>query len=240
MNAEITALSITALSLGFLHTLSGPDHYLPFIVMSKARKWSNWKTILITALCGLGHVGSSILIGAIGIVFGFSIARLEFFEGYRGSVAAWLFILFGLGYCVWGLWRGIRNKKHHHHPHVHEDGSYHKHVHNHDNSITHMHEHSEEKRKNMTPWILFTIFVFGPCEPLIPLLMFPAARHSSSGIVIVALVFSLATILTMIAMVMMPLFGLKRLPMKFLERYMHAIAGFTIFICGIGIEFMGL
>jgi hypothetical protein len=41
-------------------------------------------------------------------------------------------------------------------------------------------------------------------------------------------------------MVLLPLFGLKMLPMKFLERYMHAVAGFTIFICGIGIEFMGL
>jgi nickel/cobalt transporter (NicO) family protein len=240
MSSEIIALSVTAISLGFIHTLAGPDHYLPFIVMAKARKWSNWKTVFITALCGLGHVGSSILIGAIGIAFGLSVAHLEIFEGYRGSVAAWLFILFGFGYFAWGLWRGIHNKKRHHHPHVHEDGSYHKHPHHHHHSEEHVHEHPEEKKANMTPWILFTIFVFGPCEPLIPLLMLPAADQSTSGVVLVATVFSITTILTMIAMVLLPLFGLKMLPMKFLERYMHAVAGFTIFICGIGIEFMGL
>jgi threonine/homoserine/homoserine lactone efflux protein len=70
--------------------------------------------------------------------------------------------------------------------------------------------------------------------------MFPAAEESTAGIVIVAAVFSIVTILTMLFMVLLPLMGLKMLPMKFLERYMHAIAGFTILICGIGIEFLGL
>jgi len=241
MNNEILALSITAISLGFIHTLAGPDHYLPFIVLAKARKWSTLKTIFTTTICGIGHVGSSIVIGAIGIATGLSIAHINIFEGYRGSVAAWLFIGFGLLYCAWGLWRGIRNKgHHHHHRHVHDDGSYHKHHHQHSQTKEHIHEHKEEKPANMTPWILFTIFVFGPCEPLIPLLMLPAAKQSTSGVILVAAVFSITTILTMIGMVLLPLFGLKMLPMKFLERYMHAVAGFTIFICGIGIEFMGL
>jgi len=33
-SGEITVLLATAASLGFIHTLIGPDHYLPFIVMS--------------------------------------------------------------------------------------------------------------------------------------------------------------------------------------------------------------
>jgi ABC-type nickel/cobalt efflux system permease component RcnA len=237
MNSEILALSITAATLGFLHTLSGPDHYVPFIVMSKARNWSYAKTIWITILCGLGHVGSSIAIGAIGIIFGLGVAKLEIFEGYRGSLAAWLFILFGLGYFIWGLWRGIKNKGHRH-IHTHNNTSVHSH--NHDHPHDHEHTNGKTSKVNLTPWILFTIFVFGPCEPLIPLLMFPAAEESTAGIVIVAAVFSIVTILTMLFMVLLPLMGLKMLPMKFLERYMHAIAGFTILICGIGIEFLGL
>ena len=241
MNNEIIALSITAVSIGFLHTIAGPDHYLPLIVMSKARSWSNLKTIFITLLCGIGHVGSSIVIGAIGIAFGLSVAHLQIFEGYRGNVAAWIFIIFGLAYFGWGLWRGIRNKKHsHHHPHIHDDGNFHKHEHLHNHGKQHAHEHPAETKVNITPWILITIFVLGPCEPLIPLLMLPAARQNSMGVVTVAVVFSITTIITMIGMVLLPLFGLKMLPMKFLERYMHAVAGFTIFICGVGIEFMGL
>ncbi len=33
-------LITAAVTIGFFHTLFGPDHYVPFIVMSKARKWS--------------------------------------------------------------------------------------------------------------------------------------------------------------------------------------------------------
>ena len=80
MNNEILILTITAATLGFVHTLFGPDHYLPFIVMSKAKNWTNTKTIWITTLCGLGHVASSVILGGIGIGFGIGLHKLEFFE----------------------------------------------------------------------------------------------------------------------------------------------------------------
>ncbi|MDD3688221.1 MAG: hypothetical protein PHE56_15850, partial [Bacteroidales bacterium] len=82
--SDIWILTGTALTIGFLHTLLGPDHYLPFIVMSKARQWSMFKTIRITVLAGLGHVLSSVLVGIIGIAAGIAIAEIEFFEGFRG------------------------------------------------------------------------------------------------------------------------------------------------------------
>jgi sulfite exporter TauE/SafE len=124
------------------------------------------------------------------------------------------------------------------------------HIHYHDHAHTAIHEnamentipvaHDHRHKVNMTPWILFTIFVFGPCEPLIPLLMYPAAQESIGGAVVVSGVFSIVTISTMVALVLIPLFGLKLFPTRWLERYMHAIAGATILICGLGIEFFGL
>ena len=60
-------LAVTAAGIGFLHTLLGPDHYLPFIMMARAGNWSRLKTYVVAGLCGVGHVGSSIVIGAIGI-----------------------------------------------------------------------------------------------------------------------------------------------------------------------------
>jgi nickel/cobalt transporter (NicO) family protein len=38
MSQELTVITITAASIGLFHTLMGPDHYLPFIVMARARK----------------------------------------------------------------------------------------------------------------------------------------------------------------------------------------------------------
>jgi len=230
-------LLITAASIGFFHTLFGPDHYLPFIVMAKARKWSVVKTTWVTFLCGLGHVGSSILLGSIGVAFGIGVNKLVFIESGRGNIAAWLFIAFGLVYFIWGMRQAYR-KKPHKHIHVHSDGTYHSHDHTHQDR--HLHVHDQPKKKNITPWVLFVIFVLGPCEPLIPILMYPAATNSISGMILVSIVFAVITITTMLGIVLAGSFGLNYLPLGRLERFTHAIAGATILLSGIGIQFLGL
>ena len=114
MTNELFLLLITSVSLAFIHTLAGPDHYLPFIVISKARNWSLAKTYWFTFLCGLGHVGSSVVLGFAGIAFGIGLSKLIFIEGVRGSIVSYLFTAFGLVYLVWALYRLIRNKHHNH------------------------------------------------------------------------------------------------------------------------------
>lgn len=235
MSREIILLAATAASIGFLHTLLGPDHYLPFIMMARARKWSLLKTSWITFLCGIGHVGSSTLIGGIGVTFGISLLKVESIESFRGNLAAWLFIGFGLIYFIWGLIRAIQNKPHAHW-HIHKNGS--QHIHSHSHMQDHAHAHDREK--NITPWVLFTIFVFGPCEPLIPILMYPAAKSSLWGLIFISGLFSLVTILTMITVVLISTFGVNLLPLGRFERYTHALAGMMICLSGMGIVFLGL
>ena len=153
MTKEFDALAITAASVAFFHTLFGPDHYLPFIMMSWAKKWSSLKTAVITFFCGIGHVGSSVVLGFIGIALGWALKGLVDIESFRGNIAAWLLVAFGLGYMVWGLRQAIRNKPHKHiHPHV--DKIVHTHVHSHQDG--HVHVHDEETAVNITPWILFS------------------------------------------------------------------------------------
>ena len=237
MNAEIQILIITAASIGFFHTLLGPDHYLPFIVMSRAGKWSLTKTIWITIASGIGHVVSSVVLGLIGVAFGIGINRLTGLEAGRGSLAAWMFIAFGFAYMIWGIRRAYRNRKHSH-IHVHENGTFHEHKHSHHNN--HLHVHEESKARNLTPWILFTIFVLGPCEPLIPILMYPAAESNYTGLFLVTAVFGIITIVTMLTVVIIGSYGISFLPLGKLERYTHALAGATILLNGIGIIFLGL
>jgi nickel/cobalt exporter len=237
MSDEILILMATAASIGFFHTLFGPDHYLPFIVMSKSGKWSIKKTAFVTFLCGIGHVLGSVLLGLLGVALGVALARLELIESVRGELAAWFLIAFGLVYFVWGVRRAIRNKPHHH-AHVHGDGTMHEHEHVH--ASEHIHVHTKKNEKNLTPWVLFTIFVLGPCEPLIPILMFPAAKEDMFGLFMVTAVFGIVTIVTMLTVVLIASYGVSLLPTEKLERYIHAIAGATISLSGMAIQFLGL
>ena len=237
MNSEIQLLTITAASIGLFHTLFGPDHYLPFIVMSRAGRWSMRKTLLVTLASGVGHVLSSVALGFIGIALGIGVNKLTGIEGSRGSLAAWMLIAFGFAYMVWGIRRAYRNREHSH-IHVHEDGTYHTHKHRHKNH--HVHVHGETTSRKLTPWILFTIFVLGPCEPLIPILMYPAAENNTAGLLLVTGVFALVTIITMLTVVAVASYGISFLPLGKLEKYTHALAGATIMLSGVGIVFLGL
>lgn len=236
MDNAIILLSVTAVSIGFLHTLLGPDHYLPFIVLSQARNWSVRKTMIITFLCGVGHVLSSVVLGIIGIGVGISVNKLVSVESFRGNIAGWLFIAFGLVYMVISI-RNLVKKHRHTHSHFHFGGQKHEHEHDHIEQHTHIHE---EEAAPTTPWILFLIFVFGPCEPLIPILMYPAAENNISGAVIVSVLFSVVTIATMMSIVLAFKLGLSRINLKPIEKYNHLIAGSIIFFSGIAIQFLGL
>ena len=237
MSQELTVLLTTAALVGFFHTILGPDHYIPFIVIAKARKWTSKKLFWITLICGMGHVLSSVLIGMVGIAFGVALNKLEYVESFRGDIAAWLLIVFGLTYSIWGIKKAIR-KKPHTHFHFHENGFSHSHSHQHTGSHLHAH-HSEEKSK-ITSWVLFTIFIFGPCEALIPILMYPASRVNLTGLVLVTAIFAIVTIGTMLAIVFLILKGINFFPVSKFERYMHASAGFVILLCGRSIKFFEL
>jgi len=256
MTPDLGLLLATAASIGFVHTLLGPDHYLPFVALSKARGWSVARTSAITAACGVGHVLSSILIGAFGIAAGAAVEQLVGIESWRGDVAAWLLLGFGLAYLAWGVKRALRGAAHTH-SHVHADGTWHTHSHDH-RLAPHVHPHGAAGPANgpvrfapveplraagiVTPWTLFIIFVFGPCEPLIPVLMYPAAHANWFAVAAVCLAFGLATLATMLAVVLLLRRGLDALGARShgMERWAHAIAGATLSACAAAIIFLGL
>jgi len=248
INREIWVLAGTAASIGLVHTIIGPDHYLPFIVISRARRWTLRKTLFVSFLAGLGHILSSVVLGFLGIALGIAVAKLEGVESARGEIAAWLLIGFGFAYFVWGMRRAWKGKPHTH-AHIHGEAvgrgqspgpdDSHEHVHNHAEP-EHIHLHGEGKKANITPWVLFTIFAFGPCEPLIPLVMYPAARHSPAGVVLVAAAFGLVTIATMLVIITATSWGASFVRLGKLERYSHALAGLMIFISGLSVRFLGL
>lgn len=164
---------------------------------------------MVSFLGGLGHVGSSFILGAIGIILGMGLARLEGLESFRGNIAGFLLIGFGVAYALWGL---KHLKDHHFHP---------------------------SKGEMVTLWTLMAIFVFGPCEPLIPL-MFLAIQYGWYGIWLTTLSFSVITVFMVVAQSMLAFLGFNLLPQRAIERWSHVMAGGVIALTGLAVTFLGI
>ncbi|MBI5838066.1 MAG: sulfite exporter TauE/SafE family protein [Candidatus Eisenbacteria bacterium] len=228
-------LMLAACGIAITHTVLGPDHYLPFIMLARARRWSRARTVLITILCGIGHVGSSIVLGLVGVLAGATLGWVQKLEGARGDWAAWALVWFGLAYMLWGLRtafrarRGIDPHAHGADVHMHHGGHHH-----------HHHEIPVEPGKSSTFWALFVVFVLGPCEPLIPLFVLPASRGRWELAGTTGLVFGLITVVAMVGLVLAGQAGMERLRLGRMERWAHAMAGGVVAMSGLAVIYLGL
>lgn len=216
---------LLAATLGVVHTAAGPDHYLPFVMLARARRWSTRKMLAITAACGVGHVASSLLLGLIGVMLGIAVGSLEMVEGSRGGLAAWAMVAFGAAYALWGLRRIYRQRRN---LALHDHGHGHVHIHS-DSGRSHRHAVPEDA----SFWALFLVFVLGPCEPMIPLFMLPASQGRWQLASVAAIVFCVCTLATMLVTVAIARAGFERLPLGPLERWLHPVSGVVIAAAGL-------
>ena len=217
-------LAASAISVGFLHTVLGPDHYLPFVAIGAARRWSRRKLVVVTVVCGTVHIATSMLIaGVIGGLLGLGASRVEEVFGWQGSAVAWALIALGVGYAAWSLFRPHR---HRHMP----DGSHLPGTLDGNGAPT-----PAASTRDITMWTLVLIFAFGPCEALIPLVMLPSAQGSVAGIVLVLGLFGTVTVATMTVLVLLLHAGVRLLPMARLTRAAHPLAGLVVALCGVAI-----
>ncbi len=210
----MSLLLASAASVAFFHALA-PDHWLPFVALAKGSRWKMSQLAFITTLAGIGHVASSLLIGLLGLWAGWAVHRMEGVEAWRGGVAIWLLIGFGAAYAVWGL-------KHAQHPHPHR-------------SVQEIVKAYATRRV----WILIAVLVFGPCEPLIPL-MFLAYQGGATAVWVVTTVFSLVTIAMVVGQSCLSYAGVAKLHAPWMERYAHAMAGGVIVATGLAVLLLGI
>jgi hypothetical protein len=210
MDSSITVLLLSTAAIAFVHALA-PDHWIPFVSIARAQKWSRTKMMSVTFVSGLGHVGSSLAIGAVGLFFGYQLTALKAFETQRAEVAGLLLIGFGLAYALWG----IRHAREHRH------------------SVP-------DPRKQVTVWTLFALFVLGPCEPLIPLL-FVSAAESWTAVLFVSVAFAVITIALMMIQVLLAHEGIRLLKFfNISHHHGHAIAGVVIAFSGALVMLFGI
>lgn len=209
MNESFGALIIATISIAVIHSFA-PDHWMPFVMIGKAQNWSRRKLSWVTMLAGFAHVGSSVVLGSIGIIFGIAAIHLQGVEAARGEVAVFLLIGFGLAYGIWGF----KHSKNHHH-----------------------HSFDLSTKKIITLWTMFAVFVLGPCEPLIPL-MFLATGYGIGNIVLVAAVFASATLFMMVGQALLGFSGVQLIRREITEKYSHALAGGIIILTGVFLYFI--
>ena len=206
MDLSLNLLAGTAIAV---RTRCWGRTYLPFVML--AGRWSGPGRLGDRAR-GLGHVASSLVLGALGVLAGVAVHRLQGWESARGDWAAWGLVGLGVAYGLWGLRKAIRNEQgltphSHGHVHMHRHGD---HAHTHEPAPTH---------SRMGFWALFALFVLGPCEPLIPLFVMPASRGRWQLAAGLALVFTLLTVACMVGIVLALRAGLVRVPLHGMERW---------------------
>ena len=211
-----TLLLGTTATLAIVHTLLGIDHSLPFVALGRARGWTLRRTLLVTVLCGAGHVASSVVIGAVGVGLGIATDALLWIESTRGELAAALLIGFGLAYAAWASWRRFRGR----------DG-----VHLHGAAVG---------PDRVTPWALFIVFVLGPCEPLIPLMVVPGMARDWLAVGAVVGVFGLLTVASMLLAVAAAWRGVELLGAGRIGRHADVAAGLVVAASGAAVLFLGL
>jgi hypothetical protein len=227
-------LLAAAAGVAVTHTVLGPDHYLPFLMLARARRWSRTRTLAVTLACGTGHVLSSAALGLAGLALGAGLGWVQKAEGARGDWAAWALVALGAAYTLWGVRRAVRRRSgfepHQHGGHVHIHAGGHGH-----------HDHAHPHAEGRSPfWPLFLVFVLGPCEPLIPLFVVPASRGDWALATATGLTFAAFTLVSMTALVLLGHAGLGRLPLGPLERWAHAMAGAVVTASGLAVLFLGL
>lgn len=229
IESPLQLLLSSAVGIGVLHSVIGVDHWLPFIVLGRAREWSLRQVLALTAACGFGHILTSFALGFVGIGVGAAVADIQGIEQSRGELAAWLMIAFGLTYAAWSFARGRRKQAH---------------AHSHSSGLVHSDEECEgdaqpsKAEGALTAGGLFVLFALGPSEPLVPLLMVPALDFGLSAAVAVGLAYGLATVATMLVTVTIGFYGLQLPSFHKLEKHAHTAAGLAIAFSGVLLHFL--
>jgi nickel/cobalt transporter (NicO) family protein len=207
-------LAIAAVTLASLHALA-PDHWAPIAALGRAQGWSTARTARITAMCGLSHVTTSVVLGLVGLAFGIRV--FERFGAQLESVAGFILIAFGIGYGVWGLRHAaahVHGHHHHHYDHVHEPG-------------------------RARTWTLFVVYAADPCIAIVPL-MFAAASLGWAAVVGIVLLYEAATILTMTGLVLPARSAANSFVRgQWMHRYGDAVAGAFIALIGVTVALLG-
>ncbi len=229
----------TALATAVFHTLI-PDHWLPFVLIGRARRWSSRTTAAVSGFSALLHTGLSAILGVLALWIGRGavLAVGERLERASGV----LLVVFGLAYALWA-WR----KGGHFHPggalfHRGEegpdcDGN------EGDHQPEHLHYHADRElirgAAGRSGFFLAVIVGLNPCVLILPL-MLAAAKHGAAAVAAITLVYAATTISIMVGLSVAGAAGFRRFDPPGVARYMEAASGLLIAVVGVAFWLLNL
>ncbi len=225
MTRTATLLILSSCSTAVIHALI-PDHWLPFVLMSRVERWNEKRTAALTGLAGLLHVLVTVIFGGLTIRIGSATveslaARTGRSLGFLGGL---LLVVFGLSY---GLWRHRREARAHAHARrgdVPSDAPGH----------VHAHGHLLERwfHGSLSASALVLVIGISPCALLVPIL-FASSVEGTGTLLATALGFALCTIATMVGVTVFALRGMSRIDLPFFTRYGDLISGALVGVIGL-------
>ncbi|MFV1952115.1 MAG: hypothetical protein ACC630_09200 [Nitrospinota bacterium] len=201
---NIVHIIIGSLVLSVIHALI-PNHWIPILVIGKAENWTHRETLLITAISGIAHTTSTIIIGiAVGIT---GLILSSTYEFVTGIAAPSFMIIIGMVYIFLDL----------------------SHSHTHD----HLEIESGSKRSKIAIITsLATMMFFSPCLE-IEAFYFTAGTLGWLAIIVVSIVYMTATVVCMVFLVNFSLKRIEKIHWHFLENHNKLVTGVILIVLGI-------
>lgn len=227
----LTTVAATGFTVAFLHAAI-PTHWLPFVLVSRARNWSRGKTLAVTSLAGMGHVALTSLLGLVIAFFGFQL------DERFGDVFPWVAGGLLIAFAVFYFWRQVagRGILHHHPP-----GS----AHHADEHCGHEAAHSHwQVEMEGTPLVsakagewaaisgLFVMLTLSPCEGFLPVYL-SGVQFGWRGFVVLSVILAVATLAGMTLFTWLALVGFARFRLKAFERYEAGLLGSLFLVLGV-------
>jgi len=234
MNSSLLpTIAATGFTVAFFHAAI-PTHWLPFVLVGRARGWSRAKVMLVTLSAGLGHVLLTSLLGLVIAWLGFQL------DERLGQVFSWIAggVLFAVGgFYFWRQWRG-GGICHHRPPGGHHQPSEHC---GHEGEAEHSHWDHELNESPLVAqdkgdWAaisgLFVMLTLSPCEGFLPVYL-SGVRFGWSGFFILSAILAVAALASMALLTWLTLVGMERFRVKNFERYEAGLLGTLFTLLGV-------
>ncbi len=190
----------------FLHAAL-PTHWLPFVLVGRAQRWSLARSLLVVAAAGLAHIASTAVVGSLIVAAGLALDELV--AGLLPHLSAVLLFAFGGFYLVRSV---IRRPVMAGGPAL--DLA--------EPTVSH----------GAAFWGLVAVMALSPGEVLLPIYM-SSAQEGAGALALLTLVFVVGTVLGMAVFTTLARAGASVLRLERWARYEGAILGLALIAIGL-------